>query len=116
MKVVSKPNRHQSECFSTDLTKFADGLSNVDFVKNNSICLPVISVSTISMILIISERFNDKKHVEKLRVTSLSDDNQSDKSSYGILVLNDQRKDWVTKSQVSFLRKDKEFLLKTFSN
>jgi hypothetical protein len=93
MKVGSKTNGHQSEYFSIDLTKIADGLSNVDFVKTNSICLTIISVSTISMILIICERFNDKK------------DLQSDKSYYEILVFNDQRKDSETKSKVNFFEK-----------
>jgi hypothetical protein len=76
--------------------------ANADFLKNKTIYLTVISVSIIYIMLIIYARFYDKKDLEKLGVTPLSDNHQSDKYYYQILVFTGHRKDSGTKSKVNF--------------
>jgi hypothetical protein len=123
IKVGEKTNHYQTQCFSTHLTKFASGFlivpempdwkyifANADFMKNKTIYLTVISVSIIYMILIIYARFYDKKDLEKLGVTPLSDNHQADKYYYQILVFTGQRKDSGTKSKVNFREKKRKDL------
>ncbi len=71
-----------------------------DFIKNKTVYLTVICVSIIYIILIIYARFKDKKDIEKLGVTPLPDNHQSDQYYYQIIVLTDQRKDAGTESKV----------------
>jgi hypothetical protein len=109
-------NHYQTQCFSTHLTTFAGGfvvlpeavnwkyvLTNADFMRNKLIYLTIIHVSIIYLILIIYARWNDKKDVEKLGVTPLPDNHESDKYFYQILVFTGQRKDAGTKSKVHFI-------------
>ena len=106
-------NFDQTQCFSTHLTKFTGGFrvlpapvnwnyvfANADFMKNKTVYLTVICVSVIYIILVIYSRFKDRKDLEKLGVTPLPDNHQSDQYFYQILVFTGQRKDSGTKSKV----------------
>jgi polycystin 1L2 len=106
-------NVHETQCFSNHLTTFAGGFhvlpkavnwkyvsENADFAKNKTIYLTVICVCSIYIILIIYARFQDKKDFEKLGVTPLCDNNQSDTYFYEIIVFTGQRKDAGTESKV----------------
>lgn len=109
-------NLHQTHCFSTHLTTFAGSLqilppsinlnfvlSNMDFIQNKTIYLTVISVTLIYIILIIYARHKDRKDIEKLGVTPLSDNREYDKYYYEIIVFTGQRKDSGTESKVHFV-------------
>jgi hypothetical protein len=109
-------NHEQTQCFSTHLTTFAGGFivlpepinwnyifANADFMKNKTIYLTVICISIIYLILIIFARFKDKKDVEKLGVTPLPDNHQTDEYFYQIIVFTGQRKYAGTKSNVHFI-------------
>ena len=115
MKVGPKTNHYQTQCFSTHLTKFASGyiivpemfnwkdtFSNANPLKNPTIYSTVLCTSILYIILIIYARSKDKKDLEKLGVTPLSDNHHSDKYYYQILVFTGQRKDSGTKSKVKF--------------
>jgi hypothetical protein len=116
LKVGSKTNLNETQCFSTHLTRFSGGIqiipasinwdyvfANADFQKNKTIYLTVISVVIIYIILIIYARHQDKKDFEKLGVTPLSDNHKSDHYYYQIIVFTGQRKDSGTKSKVKFV-------------
>ncbi|CAF3897839.1 unnamed protein product [Rotaria sordida] len=124
-------NLYQTQCFSNHLTKFAGGFhiilqsvnwnyvfANADFVKNKTIYLTVISVFVIYSILIIYARYKDKKDLEKLGVTPLPDNHQSDQYYYQIIVFTGQRKDAGTKSKVHFVLSgnDYETQIRTFAD
>ncbi len=106
----------QTHCFSTHLTTFAGGLqilppainwnyvfANADFVKNKTIYLTTIFVLALYIILIIYARHKDKKDLQKLGVTPLSDNQLSDHYYYQMIVFTGQRKDAGTKSKVHFV-------------
>ncbi len=110
-------NYDETHCLSTHLTKFTGGFrilpapinwnyvfANADFMKNKTIYLTVICVCVIYIILMIYARYKDKKDIEKLGVTPLSDNHQSDEYFYQIIVFTGQRKDSGTKSKVKFKR------------
>ncbi|CAF3243380.1 unnamed protein product [Rotaria sp. Silwood2] len=115
-KVGPLTNHYETECFATHLTTFADGFivlpspinwsyvfANADFMRNKTIYLTVISVSVIYIILMIYARYNDKKDIEKLGVTPLSDNMMSDQYFYEILVFTGRRANAGTKSKVQFI-------------
>ncbi|CAF4282463.1 unnamed protein product, partial [Adineta steineri] len=109
-------NHYETQCFSTHLTSFASGFvilpesinwnyifANADFLKNKTIYLTVICVSIIYIILIIYARFKDKKDLEKLGVTPLPDNHQSDQYFYQIIVFTGHRQNAETNSNVHFI-------------
>ena len=109
-------NHYQTQCFSTHLDTFASGLNvlptpinwsyvfaNADFLKNKTIYSTVICVCVIYILLMVYARHKDQKDVEKLGITPLSDNHQSDKYYYQILVFTGHRKDAGTKSKVHFV-------------
>ena len=75
----------------------------MDFIQNKTIYLTVISFILIYIILIIYSHHKNKKDIEKLDVTPLSDNQEYDKYYYEIIVFNGQRKDWGTESNVYFV-------------
>ncbi|CAF4451521.1 unnamed protein product, partial [Adineta steineri] len=92
-------NHNQTQCFSTHLTSFAGGFvvlpepvnwsyvfAHADFNRNKTIYLTVICVSLMYIILTIYARYKDKKDLEKLGVTPLPDNHQSDEYVYEIIV------------------------------
>ncbi|CAF4455263.1 unnamed protein product, partial [Adineta steineri] len=104
-------NHNQTQCFSTHLTSFAGGFvvlpepvnwsyvfAHADFNRNKTIYLTVICVSLMYIILTIYARYKDKKDLEKLGVTPLPDNHQSDEYVYEIIVFTGQRKDAGTNS------------------
>ena len=114
--VGSLTNHNETECFSTHLTTFAGGFLvlpspinwnyvfvNADFIKNKTIYLTVICVCILYILLMIYAHYKDKKDIEKLGVTSLSDNCQEDQYCYQILVFTGHRKDAGTKSKVHFI-------------
>ena len=107
-------NYDQTQCFSTHLTKFTGGFqplprpinwnyafANADFLKNKTVYSTVICVTVMYLILVIYSRYKDRKDLQKLGVTSLPDNHQSDQYFYQILVFTGQRKDSGTKSKVA---------------
>ncbi|CAF4054709.1 unnamed protein product [Adineta steineri] len=109
-------NHYETQCFSTHLTSFAGGFiilsesinwnyvfANADFMKNKTIYLTVNCVSVIYIILIMYARFKDKKDIEKLGVTPLPDNHQSDQYFYQIIVFTGQRQNAGTNSNVHFI-------------
>jgi hypothetical protein len=99
-------NLHQTQCLTTRLTTFADGLnllpppinfdyvlSNLDLIKNKTIYSTVIRVIIIYIILMIFSRLNDPKDLEKFGVTPLPDNHRNDKYYYEIIVFTGQRND-----------------------
>ncbi|CAF3969202.1 unnamed protein product, partial [Adineta steineri] len=109
-------NHYETQCFSSHLTSFAGGFiilpesinwsyifANADFMKNKTIYLTVICVSVIYIILIIYAHFKDKKDLEKLGVTPLPDNHQSDEYFYQIIIFTGQRKGAGTDSNVHFV-------------
>jgi hypothetical protein len=116
LRVGSLTNHNQTQCFSNHLTTFAGGFlvlpdainwnyvfSHANFMQNKTIYLTVICTSIIYLILMIYARWNDRKDLEKLGVTSLPDNHQSDEYFYQILVFTGQRKGAGTKSNVHFI-------------
>jgi hypothetical protein len=115
--VVGPLTNHEiTQCFSTHLTTFAGGFivlpapinwnyvfANANFLRNKTIYLTVIGVCLIYIILMIYARFQDKKDLEKLGVTPLPDNHESDHYYYQILVFTGRRKDAGTKSKVHFI-------------
>ncbi|UJR19272.1 hypothetical protein I4U23_022401 [Adineta vaga] len=106
-------NHNQTQCYSTHLTTFAAGfvvlpktidwnyvVANPDFMINKTIYLTGIRVCIIYLILIIYARYYDKKDVEKLGVTILSDNHKEERYFYEILVFTGQQKNSGTKSNV----------------
>ncbi|UJR25703.1 hypothetical protein I4U23_007054 [Adineta vaga] len=114
--VGSLTNHYETQCFSTHLTSFSGGFTvlpesvnwsyvfaNADFMKNKTIYITVICVSAIYIILLVYSRYKDKKDIEKLGVTPLSDNHPTDQYFYQIIVFTGQRKDAGTKSNVCFV-------------
>jgi hypothetical protein len=79
IKVGSKTNYYETQCFSTHLTTFAAGFvalpapvnwnyvfSHADFIKNKTIYLTVIVIIIIYSILLIYCRFKDKTDLDKV--------------------------------------------------
>ncbi|CAF3980133.1 unnamed protein product [Rotaria sp. Silwood2] len=129
--VGSLTNHYETECLATHLTTFAGGFivlpspinwsyvfSNADFMRNKTIYLTVISFSIIYIILMIYARFKDKKDIEKLGVTPLSDNIKSDQYFYEILVFTGRRVNAGTKSKVRFILSgaNDETNVRTFSD
>ena len=129
--VGSQTNYYETECFTKHLTTFAGGFivlpnpinwsyvfANMDFMKNKTIYLTLITVSTIYIILMIFARYKDKKDVEKLIVTPLADNRSSDRYYYQILVFTGHRQGSGTKSRVQFILSgdDNQTQVRTFSN
>ncbi len=113
IQVGSETNHYQTQCYTTVLKTFSSSFvflpspinwsyifANAGFMKNKTIYLTIILVSTIYLILLIFARYKDRKDLEKLGVTPLPDNHQSDKYFYQILVFTGQRKDSGTKSKV----------------
>jgi polycystin 1L2 len=63
----------------------------------------LICVCILYILLILYARYKDKKDVEKLGVTPLPDNHQSDQYFYQIIVFTGHRKDAGTKSKVHFI-------------
>ena len=114
--VGSLTNLYQTQCFSNHPTTSAGGFvilpkavnwqyvfANADFMRNKTIYLTIICVTVIYLLLIIYARYNDRKDVEKLGVTPLSDNHSSDGYYYQILVFTGQRNNAGTKSKVHFV-------------
>ena len=114
--VGSLTNHNETQCFSTHLTTFAGGFlilptpvnwnyvfANAGFIRNKTIYLTVICVSTIYLILMIFARFKDRQDMEKLGVTPLPDNHKCDEYFYQIIVFTGQRKEAGTKSKVHFV-------------
>jgi len=83
LRVGSQTNHDETECFTKHLTTFADGFivlpspinwsyvfANMDFMRNKTIYLTLIIISSIYILLMIFARYKDKKDVEKLGVTT----------------------------------------------
>ena len=116
LRVGSKTNVNETECYSSHLTRFAGGFIvlpepinwnyvfvHADFVRNRTIYLTLICISIIYILLMIYARYKDKKDLEKLGITFLEDNHQSDKYYYQIIVFTGQRFDSGTKSKVYFI-------------
>ncbi|UJR16137.1 hypothetical protein I4U23_003048 [Adineta vaga] len=129
--VGSRTNHHESECFSTHLTTFAGGFlvlpapinwnyvfANADFNKNKTIYLTVICISILYLLLILYARYKDKKDIQKLGVTALTDNYKEDQYCYQILVFTGHRKDSGTKSKVHFIiaGNEDETTVRTFTD
>lgn len=107
-------NHYETQCFSSHLTTFAGGFlvlpdpiawdyvfANADFSKNRTIYLTVICIVSIYLILLVYSRYKDKKDVEKLGVTPLSDNHRVDRYFYEIIVFTGHRLDSGTESKVN---------------
>ena len=118
LRVGPMTNYDQTQCLSTHLTKFTGGFrvlpapinwnyvfANADFLKNKTVYLIVICVSTIYIILVIYARWKDRKDLEKLGVTPLPDNHKSDRYLYQLIVFTGQRKNSGTKSKVTHQKK-----------
>ena len=116
LTVGSMTNHYQTECYSTHLTTFAGGFivlpppinwsyvfANLDFMKNKTVYLTVITVSLLYLILMIYARRKDKQDLEKLGVTALPDNRSNDQYFYQILFFTGQRMNAGTKSKVHFI-------------
>jgi len=116
LTVGSLTNHYQTQCFSTHLTTFAGGFivlpapinwnyvfSNADFLRNKTIYITLICVCTLYILLMIFARRQDRKDAQKLGVTPLVDNQNSDRYWYQILVFTGHRKDAGTKSKVHFI-------------
>ena len=84
LKVGPSSNQHETQCFSTHLTKFASGFvvlpapvnwnyvfAHADFMKNKTIYLTVIGVTIIYIALAIYARYFDKLDLQKVRLDRL---------------------------------------------
>lgn len=109
-------NHFQTQCYSTHLTTFASGFivlptpinwnyvfANGDFIKNQSIYISLIVVCLIYIFLMIYSRHKDRKDVEKLGVSPLSDNHRLDGYFYQMILFTGHRKDSGTKSKVYFI-------------
>ena len=109
-------NHQQTQCLSTHLTTFAGGFlvlpapinwnyvfSNADFARNKTIYITLICVSVLYFLLLVYARYKDKKDLEKLGVTPLSDNQPSDQYFYQILVFTGHRTHSGTNSKVRLL-------------
>ena len=116
LTVGSLTNHYQTECYSNHLTTFAGGFvvlpspinwnyvfANLDFMRNKTIYLTVITVSCLYVILMIYARRKDRQDLEKLRVMPLIDNRLSDGYYYQILVFTGQRLQAGTNSKVYLL-------------
>ena len=74
-----------------------------EFHKNKTIHLTVITVTLICITLMTYARKCDKKDLEKLGVTPLSDNRSFDNYFYQLIVFTGHRKDSGTKSKVHFV-------------
>ncbi|CAF3596750.1 unnamed protein product [Rotaria sp. Silwood1] len=114
--VGSQTNHYQTQCFSTHLTTFAGGFlvlpapinwnyvfANADFMKNKTVYLTIICIYILYFLLVIYARYKDKKDIEKLGVTPLSDNDSNNQYFYQILVFTGNRKNAGTKSKVQFI-------------
>jgi len=114
--VGSQTNHFETECHSSHLTTFAGGFivlpqpinwnyvfANMDFMKNKTIYLTVIIISILYIALMIYARYKDRKDLSKLTVTSLNDNQASDRYYYQILVFTGHRKNSGTKSKVCLI-------------
>ena len=114
--VGSMTNYYQTECYSTHLTTFASGFlvlpppidwsyvfANLDFMRNKTVYLTVIIISSLYVILIIYARRKDKQDLDKLGVTVLAGNRPGDHYFYQILVFTGQRMDAGTQSKVYFI-------------
>ncbi|CAF1454324.1 unnamed protein product [Rotaria sp. Silwood1] len=114
--VGSQTNHYQTQCFSTHLTTFASGFlvlpapinwnyvfTNADFMKNKTVYLTIICIYILYFLLVIYARYKDKKDIEKLGVTPLSNNDSNDQYFYQILVFTGNRKNAGTKSKVQFI-------------
>ena len=79
IQVGPMTNYEETQCFSTHLTTFAGGFivlpkpinwsyvfANADFMKNKTVYLTIITVSTLYIALLIFGRYKDKKDTEKV--------------------------------------------------
>ena len=111
--VGSMTNHYQTECYSSHLTTFAGGFivlpppinwsyvfANLDFMRNKTVYLTVIIISSVYIILMIYARRKDKQDLEKLGVTALADNRAGDHYFYQILVFTGQRTNAGTGSKV----------------
>ena len=109
-------NLSQTHCCSTHLTTFAGGLqifppsidfnfvfANADFQRNKTIYSTVICVTMIYIILIIYARRQDRKDLQKLGITPLSDNHRDDHYYYQLIVFTGQRINAGTESNVHFV-------------
>ncbi len=109
-------NHFETQCYSTHLTTFTGGFivlpapinwnyvfANADFNRNKTVYITLICVCILYLLLIIYARYKDKKDLEKLGVTPLPDNHQSDQYFYQIIVFTGHRKDAGTKSKVHFI-------------
>lgn len=114
LRVGSLTNHDQTQCFSTHLTTFTGGFrvlpapinwnyvfANADFLRNKTVYVTVICVTTIYIILVIYARWKDRKDLEKLGVTPLPDNHKADPYLYQLIVFTGHRKDSGTTSKVT---------------
>ncbi|UJR16214.1 hypothetical protein I4U23_003124 [Adineta vaga] len=129
--VGSLTNHRQTQCLSTHLTTFAGGFlvlpapinwnyvfANADFTRNKTIYITLICVTALYLLLLVYTRYKDKKDLEKLGVTPLPDNQQSDDYFYQILVFTGHRKHSGTSSKVHFIvaGDDDETQVRTFAD
>ncbi|CAF1401522.1 unnamed protein product [Adineta steineri] len=129
--VGSETNHYQTQCFSNHLTTFAGGFlvlpspinwnyvfQNADFSKNKTIYLTIICICILYVLIVIYARYKDKKDLEKLGVTPLSDNYSTDQYFYQILVFTGHRANAGTNSKVHFILagEEDETAVRTFSD
>ncbi|CAF1336506.1 unnamed protein product [Adineta steineri] len=129
--VGSETNYYQTQCFSNHLTTFAGGFlvlpspinwnyvfQNADFSKNKTIYLTIICICILYILIVIYARYKDKKDLEKLGVTPLSDNYSTDQYFYQMIVFTGHRANAGTNSKVHFILagEEDETAVRTFSD
>ncbi|CAF1250371.1 unnamed protein product [Adineta steineri] len=129
--VGSETNHYQTQCFSNHLTTFAGGFlvlpspinwnyvfQNADFSKNKTIYLTIICICILYILIVIYARYKDKKDLEKLGVTPLSDNYSTDQYFYQILVFTGHQANAGTNSKIHFVLagEEDEIAVPTFSD
>jgi hypothetical protein len=97
MEVLSTSNTTYTQCISNHLTEFASGWivipndidfdyvwSNASFIKNMTIYITVIVISTIYFILLIWAQINDRKDMIKSEIKSFSSNKTDDSYFYEV--------------------------------
>ncbi|CAF1585319.1 unnamed protein product, partial [Adineta steineri] len=114
--VGSETSHYQTQCFSNHLTTFAGGFlvlpspinwnyvfQNADFSRNKTIYLTIICICILYIFIVIYARYKDKKDLEKLGVTPLSDNYSTDQYFYQMIVFTGHRANAGTNSKVHFI-------------
>ncbi|CAF1068198.1 unnamed protein product [Adineta steineri] len=128
--VGSETNHYQTQCFPNYLTIFAGGFlvlplpinwnvfDNADFSRTKTIYLTIICICILYILIVIYARYKDKKDLEKLGVTPLSDNYSTDQYFYQMIVFTGHRANAGTNSKVHFILagEEDETAVRTFSD